>query len=98
MKPATLSTLRQGQAEILAALEKASSDRHQLATDLHEHTQLDTARFDAVTTTLTDIHTDVKSLLATRSFQRGAFWMLGIIGTAAGVISGLLMDFFRHPH
>ena len=69
----------------------ADLDAHnaKLAEALEAHDRLDTERFDKVTTTLTEISTDVKSLLQTRSFTRGvwraAFTGGGIVAFATTV-------------
>lgn len=96
----------------LTAYEKElASDLRQhnkrLADELAAHDRLDTERFDKLTTLITsmvsaqsELHKDVKSLLATRSFTRGVWWAVVTVSTAVSGLVGVLAAYFswKAPH
>jgi hypothetical protein len=59
------------------------------------HTEEDTRRFNEVAEKLDSIATDVKSLLESRSFQRGAWKMVVYTSTAISTLVGLLIAYVK---
>lgn len=84
---------------IIAAIETAAASAKQIAasvsTSLQEHTKLDDERFKSLTGTIEVIGVDVKSLLETRSFTRGAWKVIVTLSTIAGTIASLIVAYFR---
>ena len=67
-----------------------------LAEELKAHDRLDTERFDAVNTKLDGIHADVKSLLASRSYVRGAWAAIATISGAVSFVVGIVIAWMKH--
>lgn len=75
---------------IISAIEKAT-DAAQIVADgvqreLVQHTQHDDERFETLTTLVESIATDVKSLLASRSFMRGAWKAITVSALVASAL------------
>lgn len=62
-----------------------------LAAQFEAHATEDTRRFVEVNGKLDDIGTDVKSLLQSRSFSRGFWKAVLLVGGGAGTIAGLIV-------
>lgn len=67
-----------------------------LRATLQAHTEEDARRFVEMNGKLDDIATDVKSLLASRSYMRGAWKAIITAASAAGAAAGLLISYLRH--
>ena len=80
---------------IIKAIESASKTAQvvadSVAAELVTHTRHDDERFERLTALVEAIGGDVKSLLDSRSFQRGAWKAIGVVGGVAGTIAGLLV-------
>lgn len=62
---------------------------------LQAHTAEDARRFEEMSGKLDSIGTDVKSLLESRSFSRGAWKAIVTAASAAGAAAGLLITYLR---
>lgn len=59
--------------------------------ELEAHSKEDARRFDGLDKKLDELHSDVKSLLETRTFSKGVYWVLAGIGaTLLAFATGLL--------
>jgi len=65
---------------------------------LKEHADMDTTRFAAVEKKLDDIGGDVKSLLVSRSYVRGAWKAIVVLGGTAGAVVSLAVALLRATH
>lgn len=92
---AILAAIEQVGREATAGREIAAIERATIAKDLEEHSKQDSDRFAMVTAKLEEVASDVKSLLATRSFHQGAWKMLVVIAGAAGTIAALIVSYFK---
>jgi len=72
---------------IAAAQQQARTVADTVESELKKHTESDDERFAALTTLVESVSNDVKSLLNSRQFFRGAWW--AIVGMAALVGSGV---------
>jgi hypothetical protein len=85
---------------IISAIESASATAKvvadSVAKELVLHTQHDDERFERLTALVESIGGDVKSLLDSRSFQRGAWKAISVVGGIAGTVAGLLVTFVKH--
>lgn len=81
---------------IEAASAKSKNVSDAVARELVTHTQHDDERFVALTALVTSIATDVKSLLDSRSFTRGAWKAIVMAASAAGAMAGLIISYLRH--
>jgi putative N-acetylmannosamine-6-phosphate epimerase len=96
-------------AAIIAAIENATAAAKIVAdavsTELHVHTGHDDERFEALTKLVESISLDVKSLLASRSFLRGAWKTIVAVGVVTSTLVtaihswwGTLIAFLKgHP-
>lgn len=69
-----------------------------VAAELAQHTKHDDERFVALTTLVTSVAIDVKSLLESRAFTRGVMKTAGVTGGSVGGIVALLaliLQWFR---
>ena len=67
-----------------------------LAKEVREHVQADAKSFEHVEGVLKEIGGDVKSLLDTRNFQRGAWKATVTIAGAAGTAGGIVFALAKH--
>ena len=67
-----------------------------LVSEFQAHAIRDTEQFAAVTKTLEEVGKDVKSLLETRAFNRGAWWAMAGIPAMVSAIVGIIFAFLRH--
>ena len=68
----------------------ARGEAHRVRLALEAHDRLDTERFAALSTTLEAIHVDVKSLLESRTYGRGAWRAIVAISTVISVAVGAI--------
>ena len=66
-----------------------------LATEVRAHISADNERFNTIDESLTGIAADVKSLLHTRSFTKGAWKAIVTIAGATSVIIGLVIAWVK---
>ena len=66
-----------------------------LASEVRAHIKTDNERFDAVDEMLSEIGTDVKSLIGTRSFTKGVWWAFTIIAGAISVVASIAVAWVR---
>jgi hypothetical protein len=92
LSPETLAII--GAIEAASATTKSVSDA--VARELGTHTKHDDERFTALTNLVTSIATDVKSLLDSRSFQRGAWWAMIAIAGGVSTVVGFLVSWMKH--
>lgn len=69
-----------------------------LAFEVRAHIVADNRRFDDLDKTLEGIATDMKSLLATRSFTRGVMRTVVLGSTAISTVIGLVIAYFAGHH
>lgn len=85
---------------IIGAIESASATAKVVADavskELVLHTQHDDERFERLTTLVESIGGDVRSLLASRSFQRGAWKAITVVGSVAGGLAAIVVAIARH--
>lgn len=62
---------------------------------LQTHITEDANNFKELTTQVLEVNKDVKSLLNSRSFLRGAWFAVATVGTLVGVIVGLVMAWYK---
>jgi hypothetical protein len=62
---------------------------------LQQHMKEDNENFLKLAAQIIEVNKDVKSLLESRSFVRGAWWALGIMGAAIATILTLIIEWFR---
>lgn len=68
----------------------------ELAAEVRAHVQADAKSFEGVEQALKEIGGDVKSLLDTRTFQRGAWKATVTIAGAAGTAGGIVFALAKH--
>ena len=62
-----------------------------IESELEAHSKEDVRRFDGLDKKLDELHSDVRSLLETRTFSKGVYWVLAGIGaTLLAFATGLL--------
>ena len=85
---------------IIHAIESATGAAQVVATKVSEelatHTRHDDERFEALTVLVTSVANDVKSLLESRSFVRGAWKAIIGISVAVSTIIGMAIAWIRH--
>jgi len=74
----------------------AENEARRVSTALEAHDRLDTERFDALSKTLEEIHKDVKSLLDSRAYARGAWWGIGSMATVVSAVVGFVVAWWKH--
>lgn len=65
----------------------------ELAAEVRVHILTDTRRFDTQDTKLAEIQTDLRSLLATRSFTRGIWKAVTIIAIVVSTLASLAVSY-----
>lgn len=75
------------------AIAKTVSDK--VAGELHEHTLQDDKRFKDLTILVESISKDVKSLLDSRQFFRGAWWAIAGMSGLFGAGMAAIWHYFR---
>jgi hypothetical protein len=66
-----------------------------LAAEVRAHIKADNERFDTIDDSLTSIADDVKSLLQTRSFTKGAWKAIVSIAVAVSTVVGLVIAWVK---
>lgn len=87
----TAAVIRAVEASAQATL--AVSDA--VARELAEHSRRDEERFGRLTTLVESIASDTKSLLASRSFTRGAWRAVAAVSAAISTAIGLAIAYWR---
>jgi predicted component of type VI protein secretion system len=83
-------------AAIEVAARTAASTAEVASSKLQLHTAKDEERFEQVTALVESIANDVKSLLDTRSFTRGAWKAITVISLSVSTAVGLVFTFFAY--
>lgn len=66
-----------------------------MMTAMHEHIKADSVAFAELGKAILEVNTDVKSLLNSRSFLRGAWFALGISASVVVGAATLIITWFR---
>ena len=66
-----------------------------LAGEVRAHIVADNERFDTIDNSLSGIASDVKSLLGTRSFNKGVWWTITVIAGVAGSIASIAVAWVK---
>lgn len=84
---------------IISAIEHAASAAKTVADavsgELERHTRHDDERFAALTILVESIAKDVKSLLDSRTFLRGAWWAVGGMAMGVGGLLSMVYHYLR---
>lgn len=68
----------------------ARGEAHRVRLALEAHDKLDTERFSDLKLILAEVHADIKSLLASRSYVRGAWAAIVALAAAvSGIVAGI---------
>lgn len=62
---------------------------------LQTHIKEDANNFKEMTVQILEVNKDVKSLLNSRSFLRGAWFAVATVGTLVGVIAGIIIAWYK---
>lgn len=80
----------------LEALHRENIERFDiLAGEVRVHIIADNARFNTLDKTLHEIHSDVRSLLATRSFNKGVWWAVCIVAGSIATITSIALAWVK---
>lgn len=81
---------------LLETLHRENIERFDvLASEVRTHITDDVARFNTLDNALHEISHDVKSLLATRSFNKGVWWAVTIIAGSIATVTSMAIAWVK---
>jgi len=103
MKQRRSTSIQQQFNKALRNVVKNIDHKHQENTDrliriseaMQAHIEADSASFKLLGEQIVEVNKDVKDLLSSRSFLRGAWFAIGVFGTLIAAITGAILTWFK---
>jgi hypothetical protein len=95
--------LNRAAASLIKDLVKSTDRKHKENTErlihmtqaMEAHIEADARAFLELSNQILEVNKDVKSLLSSRSFLRGAWFAIGVLGTLVAAVAGALIAWFK---